>query len=106
MRARLGKNRKGTAIPTLAIGIASVFYWQRTEAQGVGDLRLYALVQFLLMLIIPIIGVGYIIFGLIFISHYRNSGSVCADFMQQPLAKTRACFFEVEVCLEAHPKTL
>jgi len=40
--------------PLLVIGIASVAYWAITESYGVGDLRPYALVQFLPMLLIPI----------------------------------------------------
>lgn len=39
----------------LAVGIGSVIYWSVTEAQGYGDLRPYALVQFLPVLIIPVI---------------------------------------------------
>jgi len=39
----------------LAIGIFSVCYWQYTESLGCGDLRLYALVQFLPMLLLFII---------------------------------------------------
>ena len=42
-------------VPLLIIGIASVFYWQWTEYHGSGDLRFYALVQFLPILIIPLI---------------------------------------------------
>jgi hypothetical protein len=42
-------------IPLLVIGAASVFYWQWTESNGVGDLRFYALVQFLPIILIPII---------------------------------------------------
>jgi len=41
--------------PLLAIGTGSVFYWDYTEAAGAGDLRLYALVQFLPILLIPLI---------------------------------------------------
>ncbi|QXP84206.1 ceramidase domain-containing protein [Methylococcus sp. Mc7] len=41
--------------PLLAIGVVSVFYWDFSEAQGHGDLRLYGLVQFLPMLLIPLI---------------------------------------------------
>ena len=41
-------------IPLLVIGVASVTYWAITEAYGIGDLRPYALVQFLPMLLIPI----------------------------------------------------
>jgi hypothetical protein len=40
---------------SLISGIISVFYWNYTESIGQGDLRLYAIVQFLPMLLIPII---------------------------------------------------
>lgn len=39
----------------LGIGILSVLYWSYTESIGTGDLRLYILVQFLPILLIPII---------------------------------------------------
>ena len=39
----------------LFIGLASITYWIVGELNGAGDLRLYGLVQFLPMLIIPII---------------------------------------------------
>lgn len=38
----------------LLLGIASVFYWDYTESLGRGDLRPYALVQFLPLLLIPL----------------------------------------------------
>ena len=41
--------------PLLAIGVGSVCYWQLSEANGASDLRLYVLVQFLPMIIIPLI---------------------------------------------------
>ena len=41
--------------PLLAVGLWSVVYWYFTELQGRGDLRAYALVQFLPMLLIPVI---------------------------------------------------
>ncbi len=41
--------------PFLILGVISVVYWHYTELQGRGDLRLYALVQFLPMLLIPVI---------------------------------------------------
>jgi hypothetical protein len=53
----------------LPIGIASVLYWHVSELRGSGDLRPYALVQFLPMLLIPLMlwlfpsrlsGVGYL----------------------------------------------
>jgi hypothetical protein len=45
--------------PLLAIGAASVFYWDYSESQQTGDLRLYGLVQFLPMLLIPAILLMY-----------------------------------------------
>ena len=42
-------------LPLLIVGFASVEYWAWTESRGVGDLRPYALVQFLPMLLIPVI---------------------------------------------------
>lgn len=41
--------------PLLVIGMISVLYWHSTELLGRGDLRLYALVQFLPLLLIPAI---------------------------------------------------
>ena len=46
-------------IPLLIAGAASVFYWQYTESVGTGDLRPYALVQFLPIVMIPMILIGY-----------------------------------------------
>ncbi len=42
-------------IPLLVSGIASVVYWHISELNGSGDLRAYALVQFLPILLIPLI---------------------------------------------------
>jgi len=43
-------------LPVLvAVGIASLFYWSVTEAAGRGDLRFYGLVQFLPMILIPLV---------------------------------------------------
>ncbi len=42
-------------IPLLALGLVSVAYWQVTEQAGHGDLRPYALVQFLSILLILVI---------------------------------------------------
>ena len=41
--------------PLIIFGAYSVFYWHSTENGGVGDLRLYILVQFLPVLVIPLI---------------------------------------------------
>ncbi len=40
--------------PMLMLGAASVFYWDWTERHGAGDLRPYALVQFLPMILMPL----------------------------------------------------
>ncbi len=42
-------------VPLLILGMTSVIYWQVTELNGHGDLRAYALVQFLPILLIPLI---------------------------------------------------
>jgi hypothetical protein len=42
-------------VPLLLSGILSVIYWYVTELNGNGDLRAYALVQFLPVLLIPLI---------------------------------------------------
>ncbi len=49
--------RLGRAVlwPLLFIGVLSVFYWSYTEAMGFGDLRFYAVVQFLPIILIPLI---------------------------------------------------
>jgi hypothetical protein len=41
--------------PLLLIGIASVLWWHYTEGTGAGDLRLYVLVQYYPMILIPAI---------------------------------------------------
>ncbi|MGZ8223761.1 MAG: ceramidase domain-containing protein [Methylobacter sp.] len=42
-------------VPLLVSGMASVLYWYIPELNGRGDLRVYALVQFLPVLLIPLI---------------------------------------------------
>ncbi len=49
---KIGKN---ILFPLLVFGIISVLYWFWSELGGAGDLRLYVLVQFLPILIMPII---------------------------------------------------
>lgn len=55
--ARYISNRWGRwmLLPLLFIGVGSVIMWYTGELQGNGDLRLYALVQFYPMIIIPLI---------------------------------------------------
>lgn len=40
--------------PLVVFGVFSVFYWYSTESNGKGDLRLYILVQFLPLIVIPL----------------------------------------------------
>lgn len=42
-------------LPLIITGIISVLHWFNTESQGEGDLRLYILVQFLPVILIPLI---------------------------------------------------
>ena len=46
-------------VPLLFLGMSSVVYWNITEKLGTGDLRFYALVQFLPMLLIPLMLLFY-----------------------------------------------
>jgi len=41
--------------PLLVLGLFSVIYWHYTESQGIGDLRLYALVQFVPLVVAPLL---------------------------------------------------
>ena len=46
-------------VPLLFLGLSSVVYWNITEKAGTGDLRFYALIQFLPMLLIPLMLLFY-----------------------------------------------
>ncbi|MBN4080614.1 ceramidase domain-containing protein [Beggiatoa alba] len=46
---------KALLLPLIFVGVSSVIYWHLSETWGKGDLRFYALVQFLPMIIIPVI---------------------------------------------------
>ena len=46
---------KRLLIPFILLGILSVIYWIYSEHRGNGDLRLYAIVQFIPVLIIPLL---------------------------------------------------
>lgn len=41
--------------PLIVLGIASIAWWAKTEAAGEGDLRPYGIVQFLPMVLIPLV---------------------------------------------------
>ena len=46
-------------LPLMLTGLASVLYWYWTESTGEGDLRIYLLVQFLPLILMPIIFLTY-----------------------------------------------
>ncbi len=73
--------------PLVVFGVFSVFYWHFTEAAGHGDLRLYALVQFLPMLLIPL-------FLLLFKSRFTNTGGYWLLLLAYLLAKVLEYFDE------------
>jgi len=59
---------KKLVFPLMVLGVASVLYWYLTEANGVGDLRFYALVQFY-----PILAISLML--LLFTPCYSNVSS-------------------------------
>jgi hypothetical protein len=70
--------------PLVAIAVGSVFYWDWTERQEAGDLRFYLVMQFLPMLLIPIL-------LLLYPARYTRSGDLWASLLCYGIAK----FFEM-----------
>ncbi|HEX4948973.1 MAG TPA: alkaline phytoceramidase, partial [Blastocatellia bacterium] len=66
--------------PLLLLGVGSVVYWHFTEQAGHGDLRLYGLVQFYPVLLIPAI-------LLLFRARYTHSGYLFGMIGVYALAK-------------------
>lgn len=66
--------------PALVTGLIAVTYWFVTEAKGAGDLRLYGIVQFLPMVLIPLI-------LLLFRSRFSNNGYLWAVLAAYAAAK-------------------
>lgn len=69
----------------LAAGIGSALYWSWTESRGAGDLRPYALVQYLPVLLMPLI-------LFLFRPRYLNNGLLLAAFGLYALAKVFELF--------------
>jgi hypothetical protein len=67
-------------LPLLAVGASSVAYWAWTEANGAGDLRAYGLVQFLPMIIVPVIALS-------FQSRFDKRGFLLRIFILYAIAK-------------------
>lgn len=78
-RQVLGTTRR-TLWPLLAIGLLSAAYWYWTESRGAGDLRPYALVQFLPMLLIPAV-------LLLFRGRYLNAKLLVLSLILYAIAK-------------------
>lgn len=74
-----------TLWPLLAFGVGAVTYWYWSEGQGSGDLRAYALVQFLPMLLLPLI-------LLLFPGRYLNSSLLWSALACYALAKVSENF--------------
>ena len=70
-------------LPLLLIGVLSVGYWYLTQLKGNGDLRLYALVQFLPLLLIPLI---FLLFSPRF-SHISLFWAVLAAYLLAKVAE-------------------
>ena len=76
-------------LPLIACGAFSVYYWWCTEQQCCGDLRPYALVQFLPMLLIPLI---------VLLFKQKNTNAKCLWLMM--LAYASAKIFEAcDLCI-------
>jgi predicted membrane channel-forming protein YqfA (hemolysin III family) len=78
-REVLGTTRS-TLWPLLTIGLLSAAYWYWTESRGAGDLRPYALVQFLPMLLIPAV-------LLLFRGRYLNAKLLVLSLILYAIAK-------------------
>jgi len=66
--------------PFLLAGLGSVLYWRWTELGGAGDLRPYAAVQFLPLLVIPLM-------LLLFPARYRGTAGIWIALLWYGLAK-------------------
>lgn len=71
--------------PLLFIGTGSVYYWHWGEQHGMGDLRPYALVQFLPMVLLPIL----LVFGQ---PRFKGNGGYWLLFCAYALAKAAEHF--------------
>ena len=71
--------------PLIAIGILSVWYWHYTESSGAGDLRPYAVVQFLSLVVVALT-------WLLFPSRLTKMGYLWGMFAGYALAKVLEMF--------------
>jgi Ceramidase len=93
--------REGTRllVPFVTIGVGSVLQWHLTERAGAGDLRLYAVVQFLPLLVVPVL------MGL-YASRYTRGGDIIGVVLLYGLAKvfelSDAVVFEMGRLVSGH----
>jgi hypothetical protein len=67
-------------VPFVLLGIGSILYWDWTERHGVGDMRLWFTVQFLPMLVLPML-------LFLYPARYTRSGDLLASLLCYGLAK-------------------
>jgi hypothetical protein len=67
-------------VPLVLLGVGSVFYWDYTERMQNGDLRVYFVVQFFPLLVLPVLLLFYP-------SRYTGSGDLLAALLCYGLAK-------------------
>ena len=67
-------------VPMVLLGIGSILYWDWTERHGVGDVRLWFTVQFLPMLVLPML-------LFLYPARYTRSGDLLASLLCYGLAK-------------------
>lgn len=65
--------------PLVVLGVGSVFYWDYTERVGAGDLRLYFIVQFFPLFVLPIL--------LCYPARYTHGGNLLASLLCYVVAK-------------------
>ena len=83
------KNKMLSLWPLVVIGVGSAVYWSYTESLGHGDLRPYALVQFLPLVLIPLM-------LLLFKTNYLRGGFLMVALGWYVIAKIFE-FFDREV---------
>ena len=81
MMDRISVRLKVALLPLIISGVVAVAYWYWTELQGAGDLRAYVVVQFLPMLLIPLM-------LLLFTGGGIRTAWLCGMLLMYVLAKT------------------
>jgi hypothetical protein len=72
-------------VPLVSVGVGSVFYWSFTEHAGAGDMRPYLAVQFLPLILVPLM-------LLCFPARYTRGGDLVAALLCYGIAKLLETF--------------